>query len=614
MTEEDRSTSNRAVLAEGAVGRERMAIVVVGHVDHGKSTVVGRLLADTGSLPEGKLERVRAVCRRTGRPFEMAFLLDALKDEQSQGITIDVARVFFKTARRDYVIIDAPGHAELLRNMVTGAARAQAALLVIDAAEGVRETSRRHGTMLSLLGVEQVVVVVNKMDLVSFRADVFRAIEAEYRAFLRKLGVEPVCFIPASGRDGDFVATRSERAPWYVGPTVLDAIDALEAPSLQGGPLRLPVQDVYRFPGDDRRIVAGTVARGAIAAGDELVFYPSGKRTRVRTIEETGRAAAASIGAGRPVGVTLAEQVYVGRGEVAARASEPPPSVATRLRANVLWLGDAPLAAGKEYVLRLATARVRARVERIASVVDASTLESASSDLVGRGDVAECIFELAQPVACEVGGAPELGRFVIVDEYEIRGGGTVREVLPEERARGEAAGRAPGTVVWLTGLSGAGKTTIAKALAARLEASGRAVEVLDGDAIRAVMPTGFSREERDAHVRRVAFFASRLAHHGVTVVAALISPFEASRAQARAMCGRFVEVYVATPLAVCEARDAKGLYAKARAGTLKGMTGIDDPYEPPSAAEVVVDSSSRSVEEIASEVLAALARKENERR
>jgi bifunctional enzyme CysN/CysC len=594
-----------------------MYVAVVGHVDHGKSTLVGRLLAETGALPEGKLERVRALCDRTGRPFEYAFLLDALKDEQSQGITIDVARVFFRTSLRDYVILDAPGHDEFLRNMVTGAARAQAAILVIDAAEGVRENSRRHGAMLARLGIGQVVVVVNKMDLVSWNEEAFRAIEASYGAFLRELGVSPAHFIPVSGRDGDFVVTASGRAAWYDGPTIVQAMDGFAAarPSAEL-PFRMPIQDVYKFTGqgDDRRIVAGTVVSGSIGVGDEIAFFPSGKRSRVQSIEEFGHPPPSRAEAGRPAGLTLTEQIYVARGEVAARANEAPPTVATRLRASLFWLGTTPLGPGKDYVLRLGTARVPMRVERVDSVMDAQTLGAIARGSVGRNELADCTLVLARPVACDVSDVPETGRFVIVDDDEIRGGGVVREVLPDrsdavdERAR---VRRSAG-VVWLTGLSGAGKTTLAQAVAERLESLGRPVELLDGDALRAVMPTGFSREERDAHVRRVAFLASRFEHHGVTVVASLVSPYRAARAVARATCRRFVEVHVSTPLAVCEERDAKGLYARARAGQIAGFTGIDDPYEAPEAPELDVDLSRLTIDQATDAVLGVLGAEEAE--
>ena len=281
------STSSPA--ATKASSGEQMNIVIVGHVDHGKSTIIGRLLADTDSLPEGKLQQIRDLCERTSKPFEYAFLLDALKDEQAQGITIDAARVFFQSARRHYLIIDAPGHIEFLKNMITGASRAEAALLVIDAAEGVRENSRRHGYLLSMLGLRQVAVLVNKMDLVGYRQEVFERIRAEYAAFLRDIGLEARIFLPVSGMEGDHIATTDgSHMPWYEGPTVLEVLDGFEtALPDENQPFRMPVQGVYKFTrfGDARRIIAGTIATGRLRVGDEIIFYPSGKRTTVARLE-----------------------------------------------------------------------------------------------------------------------------------------------------------------------------------------------------------------------------------------------------------------------------------------------------------------------------------------
>src|SRR5919112_6619918 len=300
---------------------QRMSIVIVGHVDHGKSTVIGRLLADTGSLPEGKLEQVRTQCELNSKPFEYAFLLDALKDEQAQGITIDAARVFFKSQQREYLILDAPGHIEFLKNMITGAARAEAALLIIDAAEGVQENSRRHGYMVSLLGIRQLAVVVNKMDLVDWDRGVFQAIVKEYGAFLKQVGIEPACFIPVSARGGDNIAEPSEHLPWHQSPTVLDALDAFQSePAPVNRPFRMPVQDVYKFTkqGDDRRIIAGTIESGAVSVGDSVIFYPSGKKSRVKSIEAFNRPEQKRAEAGTAVGFTLPKKNYNTRGGVAA--------------------------------------------------------------------------------------------------------------------------------------------------------------------------------------------------------------------------------------------------------------------------------------------------------
>ena len=311
-----------AAAPDGAL-RSAMPIVMVGHVDHGKSTLVGRLINDTGSMPAGKVEELRAVCARRGMRFEWAFLMDAFQAERDQGVTIDAAQIWFRGRTRDYVIIDAPGHREFLKNMVTGAARAEAAVLVIDAAEGVREQSRRHGYLLHLLGVRQVVVVVNKMDLAEFSSERFATISAEMRAYLGRLGVMPMHVIPVSSRDGDNVATRSERMDWYRGPTVVDALDGFAPPPLPSDlPLRLPLQDVYRF--DERRILAGRIESGRLRPGDELLFSPSNKTARVARIESwpEGGGARAEASAGESVGIVLDEQIFVERGEIASHVDE----------------------------------------------------------------------------------------------------------------------------------------------------------------------------------------------------------------------------------------------------------------------------------------------------
>src|SRR5499427_4034385 len=359
--------------------RESFNVVIVGHVDHGKSTVVGRLLADTGSLPQGKLESVRRECDRTGKPFEYAFLLDALSDEQDQGITIDTARCFFKSATRDYIIIDAPGHIEFLKNMISGAARAEAAVLVIDAKEGVRENSRRHGYILSMLGIREVVVCVNKMDLVAYRQETFRAIEAEYRAFLEGIGaVRPRSFVRVAAVAGVNLARRAAETAWYEGPTLLELLDTLpKAPPKTGQPLRMPLQAVYKFTehGDDRRIFSGRIEAGKAAIGDKVVFSPSNKISTIKSIEAFNAAPRETIEAGWSTGFTLTEEIYVTRGEVMSHVGKPP-LVSTRLQTNIIWLGKKPFVAGRDYKLKLGTAAVPVRLGKINKVIDASALDS----------------------------------------------------------------------------------------------------------------------------------------------------------------------------------------------------------------------------------------------
>ena len=416
--------------------REQMNIVVVGHVDHGKSTVVGRLLADTGSLPEGKLDAVKAQCLRNARPFEYAFLLDALKDEQAQGITIDTARCFFKTQKRDYIIIDAPGHVEFLKNMVSGAARAEAALLVIDAHEGIAENSRRHGYLVSMLGIRQLVVLVNKMDLTGYNERKYRNLIKEYELFLNHLGISPAGFVPVSARNGDNIARNSPLMDWYSGPHVLEFIDGLEKkPDVENKPLRFPVQDIYKFTdkGDDRRIIAGTIESGSVSVGDKVVFMPSGKATVIQTIEGFNETRRNTVSCGRAVGFTLKDQLYLKRGELMCKEGELQPVVAAAFRANVFWMGRAPLVKNKKYKLKLGTARTLIRLMEVVSCIDATDLSSiAGKQQVDRHDVAECIFESLKPIAFDpVVEIENTGRFVVVDNYDIAGGGIITGAADE---------------------------------------------------------------------------------------------------------------------------------------------------------------------------------------
>ena len=523
-----------------------MGIVITGHVDHGKSTIIGRLLADTGSLPDGKLDQIREHCARTARPFEYAFLLDALKDEQAQGITIDAARIFFNSKNRQYVILDAPGHIEFLKNMITGASHAEAALLVIDALEGIQENSRRHGYMLSLLGVRQVAVIINKMDLVGYDQRVFDEIAETFSAFLRPLELKPSCFIPVCGRDGDNIATRSGTMPWFAGPTVLEALDNFVTDRSAGDrPFRMPVQGVYKFTedNDERRIVAGTVLTGTLSQGDEVVFFPSGKRSRVRSIEGFNLPPQHSAVAGAASGFTLEEQIYVVRGEIAARADEPKPSVTTRLRVSLFWLGRQPLDKRTDYTLKLGCARVPVRVEAINRVMDASTLEALDSpDTVGRNDVAECILKLGRAMAFDVASEiAETGRFVLVEDFEIRGGGIVREALPDRQSwvrervllrnykwepsgisseqRAERAGQLA-RLVLITGERDTDRKSVARELETRLFADGRLVYFLGiGNILYGVdADIGREREDRGEHMRRLAEIANLMLDAGAILI------------------------------------------------------------------------------------------------
>jgi len=622
-----------ATALSGAEAR-RLRVVTVGHVDHGKSTLIGRIFHDTDTLPEGKVEQIRKACAAEGMEFEYAFLLDALLEEQEQNITIDTTQLPFRTANRHYVLVDAPGHKEFLKNMVTGAASADAALLIIAASEGVREQSRRHGYLLSLLGIRQILVVVNKMDLVDYSEETFTAVVDEYSAFLREIGLTARRFIPVSARQGDNVARHAQdQMPWYQGPTVLDALDDLEAPApLSDLPLRLPLQDIYRF--DARRILAGRIESGTLRVGDSLVFEPGNRTGVVKTLERWKGPDRDFAVAGESVGITLEDQIFVERGTVAAHAATAP-ATTTRFRARLFWMGHAEMRVGGRYKLKLATQEVMATVAAVERVIDASTLSVAEQGRshVARNDVAELVLQTDAPLALDPHDTIELtGRFVLVDNRITAGGGIVLDTVVDEATRPTPAKSANltlasgqvtaddrarrnghrGAVVWLTGLSGSGKSTLAHAVERQLFEQGSQVYVLDGDNLRFGLNAnlGFSPEDREENVRRVAEVARLFADSGQVVLTALISPYRESRVRARAIAETaglpFLEIYVKAPLEACEERDPKHLYRKARAGEIQGFTGIDAPYEAPEHPELIVDTTTGSVEQGASAIVAAL--------
>jgi bifunctional enzyme CysN/CysC len=600
--------------------RPQVRIVIVGHVDHGKSTLVGRLLHETGSLPEGKLEMLKAVSARRGMPFEWSFLLDALQTERDQGITIDTTQIRFRTKSRDVVLIDAPGHAEFLRNMITGASQADGALLIIDALEGVRDQTRRHGYLLHLLGVKQVAVVVNKMDRVDFGAARFAEISDEISAHLTGLGVRPLAVIPISARDGDGVAERTRRVAWYHGPTVVEALDALEpARPLEQLALRLPVQAIYKF--DDRRIVAGRIESGGLAAGDEIVIMPAGKIAKIRSVEGWPMTPVEGAQtAGRSVGVTLDRELFLERGDVIAHAGTSPRDT-RRLRARIFWLHDKELAKGEQILVRIGTREVRATVVAIEKAVDPGELSSVENKSIARNHVGEIDLSLAQPVAADpYVENPRTGRLVIEVGGRIAGGGLVLSVdagqraipvdivpvesalRPDERS---ARNRHNGAVVWLTGLPASGKSTLARALERRLFGNGGSPVLLDGDTLRAGLNSdlGFSAADRTENIRRLAEVATHLARNGHIAIVAAVSPSREDREAARRIADTaFREIYVATPAEVCESRDPKGHYAKARAGSLPAFTGTGNDYQPPTDCELTLDTSAGSVGDATDEI------------
>jgi bifunctional enzyme CysN/CysC len=576
--------------------RHQLRLVVVGHVDHGKSTLIGRLFYDTGSLPDGKYEQLVAIAQRRGVPFEFANLMDGLQAERDQNITIDTAQIWFRTAQREYVIIDAPGHKEFVKNMVTGASRADAALIIIDALEGVQEQTRRHGYLLRLIGVRQVVVVVNKMDLVEYSRAVFDNVSSEYRAFLAGIGVEAQQILPVSARHGDNIAARGDKLSWFTGPTVLQALDGIpDAAEIVDQPLRFPIQDVYRF--DHRRILAGRIEAGTLKAGDQLLFLPSGRTSVVRSIESWNTPQVETLRAGDPAGVTLADQLFVERGSIAVHASDAP-SLATEFTARIFWLGRTPLAAGKRYKLKLVTQEVECEIKTLEEVVDASTVETIKgADSVRTNDAAKVVIHTRRPVAVDLfERVPTLGRLVLVDGFDVAGGGIVIDV-PERFAaatvvadaglnadltrvaRGERHLRHGhrGAVMWLTGVPGSGKTTLAKALERQLFERHIQAFVLDGENIRPGLTAdlGVSGSDREENMRRVAEVAKLFAEAGLVCIVGFTSPTRAERDRVRKIMDTddgpkipFLEAY------------------------LSGSNDASSQYEPPEHPEVTLPEQS----------------------
>ena len=602
-------------------------IVIVGHVDHGKSSLIGRLLHDTNALPEGKLEQLKAMSAKRGMPLEWSFVLDAFQAERDQAITIDTTRIWFRTFKRDVVIIDAPGHHEFIKNMISGAANAEAAVLVVDAAEGVQEQTKRHGYLLHLLGIRQVTVAINKMDLVDYDPQRFATVSAEVKDYLGKLGIEPGFIVPISARDGANIAKPSEKTDWHDGPTVLEALDSLQSiaePVDQ--PLRFPIQDVYKF--DERRIIAGRIETGVLRVGDTLVFSPSNKSARVRSIEAWNcDPLPVTAAAGQSVGVTLDQQVFVERGEIASHDFNAP-SLTTVFHATLFWLGREPLRVGNSYKVKLSTREARVRVEEIESVIDTNTLARGGAETLEKNGVGTVVLRSREVLAVdEASRIARTGRCVLVDGYDTVGGGVISvEGYPDQRSaltvkstniysvehrvtpdsRADINGHTGG-VLWFTGLSGAGKSTIAMEVERHLFKRGFQVYVLDGDNVRRGLNKnlGFSPDDRAENIRRIGEVAALFADAGFVCITAFISPYQADRDRARAAAkGLFHEVHVKADLNVCEERDPKGLYRKARAGQISEFTGISAPYELPSSPEMVVDTTIASVADCVDEVVA----------
>ena len=615
-----------------AVTRQLLRIATAGSVDDGKSTLIGRLLHDTDSLP---LDHLEAVTDAEG-VADLAALSDGLRAEREQGITIDVAYRFFSTAGRSYILADTPGHERYTRNMFTGASNAHVAILLVDARAGVLRQTRRHARIAKLLGIKHFVAAVNKIDLVDFDQDKFAVVERELQQLAGRLGNIEITVIPIAAKLGDNVVHASQHTPWYDGPTLLDYLESIElgAPQAEPSWLRLPVQWVSRPTADVRRRYTGRLAAGTLSVGDPIISLPAGTRSTVTALDTLDDDRTTGV-APLSVSIELADDIDVGRGDVLVSGADEAslPVLARELHATVCWFVDSPLRAGDRLALKQTSKSVRATVQELHSRLDPETLDELDQPVeLGLNDIGTVTLRTSSVVIADpYSENRDSGAFILIDETtnDTIGAGTIiqaREVKPGTHARSDirwhpsaldrdhrwqATGQA-GATIWFTGLPASGKSTIAVAVERALVESGRTAYLLDGDNLRHGLSDdlGFSPGDRTENIRRVGHLTRLLADAGVVALASLVSPLKSDRETARALNDAaglpFIEVHVATSLAECEKRDPKGLYARARSGELKGLTGVDAPYEPPEDADLVFDTAGTNTQDLAAQVIALL--------
>ncbi len=613
--------------------KELLRFITCGSVDDGKSTLIGRLLFDTHQVFEDQLAAVDRDSRKygtTGEAPDLALLVDGLQAEREQGITIDVAYRYFVTEKRKFIIADTPGHEQYTRNMVTGASTADLAIVLVDARNGVQVQTRRHSYLVHLLGIRQVLVAVNKMDAVGYDRQTFEDIRDDYAAFANQLGMQGHTCVPVCALNGANVTRKGDEMPWYDGPDLLELLETAPLHAEETGrPMRFPVQYVNRTRSDFRGF-SGTLASGELVVGDEIVVLPSGKRSRVREIL-LYRDTLQRADAGQAVTVTLDDQIDISRGDMLVHPDRLP-RVSELFDARVVWMHERPLLPGRQYNVKLAGGELPATPETIHHRVDVNTLEHHPAEELGLNEIGYCRLRASRALPFDAyDSIPGTGNFIVIDRVSnltVGAGMITRPVTDQladkssnvvwhrqdvdKRSRAHQKSQKP-AVLWFTGLSGAGKSTVANALERALFQRGHHSYLLDGDNVRHGLnrDLGFSDQDRVENIRRIGEVARLMADAGLVVLSAFISPFRADRAMVRELMedGEFIEIHVDAPLEVCELRDPKGLYAKARAGVIHNFTGIDSPYEPPEAPEIAVDTSKLSVDECVDELLGYLKRR-----
>ncbi|MGX6509280.1 sulfate adenylyltransferase subunit CysN [Rhodococcus sp. SJ-2] len=602
--------------------KSMLRFITCGSVDDGKSTLIGRLLYDSKLVFSDQLDALEADSKRVGTQgdeLDFALLVDGLTAEREQGITIDVAYRFFSTEKRKFIVADTPGHEQYTRNMVTGASTADVAVILLDARHGISTQTRRHSYLVTLLGIDRVVLAVNKLDLVDYSQDVFERLESEYRVFAKELGLaDPVC-IPISALRGDNIIEQSPNTQWYKGPTLIEYLESVEiADEVRASPFRLPVQWVNR-PNLDFRGFSGRIVGGTVSAGDSVRILPSGRETRIKQVHTADGDIGLAV-AGQSVTVTLTDEVDVSRGDVIVAASAPA-SVSDQFESHVVWMGEDAMLPGRSYLMKIGTRTVGVSVAQPKYTVNVNTLERLAAKTLTMNEIGVCNLNLDKPIPFDpYGENREMGGFILIDRFTnatvaagmlhfaLRRADNVHwqavDVTRNVRARAKGQKAA---LVWFTGLSGAGKSTVANLVEKRLFDQGFHTYLLDGDNVRHGLnkDLGFTAADRVENVRRVAEVARLMVDSGLIVLASFISPFKAERQMARELAGEseFVEVFVDAPLSVAESRDRKGLYAKARRGDLVNFTGVDSPYEAPESPDVHLDASGGVTPEAAADLV-----------
>ena len=593
-------------------------IVIVGHVDHGKSSFIGRLLYDVGEIKNDKLIELKKASKKRGVDFEFAYLLDALRDERDQGITIDTTRIFFKSNKRKYVFIDAPGHKEFIRNMISGASSADIAILIVDVSEGVKQQTKKHTYLLKLLGIEEIIIVFNKMDKINYDEKKFLEIKSELNLFLSNIEVECHSSIPISSKFGDNLIKKCNKMLWYKGKPFIKILDEFKTKkNLLSNHIRFPVQDIYKV--GDKRVIVGKIESGRISQGTELLFLPSNEKARVKTLEIWPNADKEYF-KGDSIGFTLDEPIFVDKGNLASDLKTPP-KLMNRFEANVFWLSEEKINFKKKYTMKINTGVYEVFINKVKNVLNTDNLELKTNTTVSKNDVCELVIHSSHLIPMDDYFFFKItARFCLLDDMQIVAGGIIdlknypdqrekifsleNNVIPEnyninEIDRAIKFNHRPG-IIWLTGLSGAGKSTIAKNVEKKLFDRNFNIFTLDGDNLRIGLNKNlnFSPEDRTENIRRTSEVAKLFTQAGFIILVSLISPYRSERKKARDIRPEiFREIYIKASVEVCAKRDVKGLYAKAKRGEIKNFTGISSPYEEPEKPNLIIDTSKEEVEE-----------------